>query len=294
MPAESLVDARGACPACGSTRERRAVHRIQKDPVVELLACGHCGIASASMMPTDAALESYYAEYYDHDGGENVTFAGVERFAAHLVRHLTGHREHLRVLDFGGGDGSLALAVAQRSFEEARAAYVDITIVDHAEPRNSEDDRITVRATRDLDDVDGPFDLVIASAILEHVPDVGACMQTLFERAAPGALFYARTPYWVPLLKVLPGVDLTFPGHVHDMGAPFWNQVTATFGIDAVIVASQPSIVETTMADAPVRTLVAHALKAPSRLEVALRPFGWKRPLWGMVGGWEVFLQFGA
>lgn len=291
LPAESLEDASAACPACGNTRPRDVVCRIQDEPRVDLLECGHCGICSASMMPTAAALEDYYSSYYAAEGDKH-TFAEVGRFGRHVARRLEGHFEVLRVLDFGGGDGTLALAVARCALEESRADRVELTIVDSTPARHSEDARITVRSVDELDAVEGRFDLVIASAILEHVPAVGACLKRLFGLCAPGALFYARTPYWAPLAKWTRRVDLTFPGHVHDIGPPFWNHIGATYGIGAVLVASQPSIVETGFGDAPVRTLAAHVLKAPSRLEVAVRPFGWRRPLWGVVGGWEVFLQF--
>lgn len=295
LPAESLTDATGRCPACGDERPRKAIHRVQRDPDVDLLQCAHCGIASASMMPTPRALEDYYAEYYDaraDAGGAKTTFGSPERFAHHIVERLTGHVHRLRVLDFGGGDGSLALAVARRALDERRCDRVEVVVVDHVPPVACDDTSITIEQVPDLNDVDQPCGLVIASAILEHIPEVGATLRRLFDLAAPGALFYARTPYWAPMLGVLPRIDLTFPGHVHDIGAPFWNGVTTTFAIDAVPLVSQPSIVETELGDAPLRTLAAHALKLPSRLEVALRPVGWRRPWWGYVGGWEIFLCF--
>lgn len=258
-------------------------------------------------MPTGAALEAYYARYYvaardpgpagdtdPSDGGTaSVTFDEPVRFARMLADATPWiHRGALRVLDFGGGDGTLAAAVASELLARGRAAAVDVTIADPTPARPSYDARIVVSSVPSLDDVVGHFDLVIASAILEHIPALGAAARALFARVDPGGAFYARTPYWAPFAALLPHVDLTFPGHVHDLGPEFWNAVTSTFGIPADVAASRPSIVETSLRRAPVRTAAATVLKAPGRLEAALRPGAWRRPLWPWVGGWEVVLRF--
>ncbi len=246
------------------------------------------------------------------DATPALTFSGADRFAEHIAQQVSAHvapRPHLRILDFGGGDGTLAIALASTLLERQFTERVTIALVDYTTPRPSPRSEITIQPYHELSQVPAPalgdpsdssanhstpsrFDVIIASAILEHVPEVGAIARRLFLHAAPGALLYARTPYWVPMLRFMPNLDLTFPGHVHDMGAPFWGRVIDTFELDAELVVSRPSIVETTLRQDPLRTLAAHLLKLPSHAEVRLRGPNVVRPLWGLVGGWEVFLKF--
>lgn len=273
------------CTACGDDGPRRPIHRIQDAPQVDLVECSRCGISSASRMPTDAALEAYYGAYYGEEDSDQITFSGVERFAKHLASFCPEGAS--RIVDFGGGDGAVALALAR--ILKARGASPEVLLVDYADPQTDSD--IPTRSVRELADATGQFDVVIASAILEHVPDVGEATRRLWALGAPGAIFYARTPFWAPMVKLVPSIDLTFPGHVHDMGPAYWNHFMTTLGLPGELLASRPSIVETTLAQAPARTVAAHLLKAPSRLECLLRGKGWTRPWWGYVGGWEVFAR---
>lgn len=282
---EELAPADDTCPSCGNAEPRRSVHRIQDEPLVELLSCPVCGLSSASRMPTPAALDAYYGQYYGTGDDDQITFSGVDRFADHIARHCPDGAA--RILDFGGGDGAVALALAKRLAE--RGASPEILLVDYAKPRP--DAAFPISNVAELEDASGAYDVVIASAILEHVPNVGDALRKLWALGAPGAVFYARTPYWAPILRVAPSIDLTFPGHVHDMGPAFWNRFLDTLELSGELLVSRPSIVETTFGQAPVRTLAAYLLKAPSHLECRLRPGNWKTPLWGFVGGWEVFAR---
>lgn len=293
VPEAQLEPAARSCPSCGYEGAREAVHRIQDAPQVDLLACPACGICSASRMPTPACLAAYYGRYYDPDGPKQ-TFAGIDRFARHLVAaaHASAATQTLRVLDFGGGDGAIATRVAALWCAAGSGRDARVTVVDYEAPAASDNDGVAVTGVRELDELDEApaFDLVIASAILEHVPEVGATIDALFARLVPGGTLYARTPYWAPLLRLLPKTDLTFPGHVHDMGAPYWSRVVATMGWHATLVWSRPSIVETTLASDPVRTLAAWSLKAPAHLEMRLRGPGGV-PAWRWVGGWEACIR---
>jgi hypothetical protein len=133
--------------------------------------------------------------------------------------------------------------------------------------------------------------VILASAILEHIPDAHATIRKLVGMAGPGAFMYARTPYVVPLARLVPMLDTTYPAHVHDMGSGFWNRFAATFDLHARLLLSRPSLVETTLRDNPVRTMLAQALKFPALAELWLS--GQTRvPRWKLVGGWEVVLQF--
>lgn len=60
------------------------------------------------------------------------------------------------------------------------------------------------------------------------------------------------------------------------MGGVVWGRFIETFAMKGRTLSSRPSLVETTSAHAPARTLLAHALKAPAILEQAL--LGRNRP----------------
>lgn len=281
-----------ACPVCLAVGGRRPLLRIQTDPPVDLLGCSRCGGASASRMPTPAVLEAFYADYYS-GRDERVTCGSSARFARAIARRVEPReaRERLRVLDFGGGDGGVAIAVAERLLARGRIPGAEIRLVDFAKPRAPGDPRIEIRGARELDETEGRFDLVLASAVLEHVPEMHAAARRLFDRVAPGGVFYARTPWLAPIARVFPKLDLTFPAHVHDLGAGFWDRVVETFALDATLVRSAPSPVEDSFAERPARALAAAILKLPARLESALGSRDGRR-LWTWTGGWEAILRF--
>jgi hypothetical protein len=86
-------------------------------------------------------------------------------------------------------------------------------------------------------------------------------------------------------------LDITYPGHVHDMGSVFWGRFIEVFRMKGTMLSSRLSLVETTFARAPARAFLAHALKAPAMLEQGL--LGRNRPpRWSLVGGWEAVMRF--
>lgn len=281
------LDATGTCLICGSDGARGRVASLQREPPISLLRCQRCGGCSASRMPRPEILTQYYAKYYEAAGEHTVTLQHVPGFARHIVRSASGlpPGQPVRILDFGGGDGSLGLAIASQLRRPVR-----ITLVDFAEPAAVSTGDVELVWQRDLDAVEGSYDLVLASAILEHIPDLRPVLSHLFRLMAPGAYFYARTPYVLPFVRLVPGFDFTYPGHVHDLGPAFWNQILETFGVEACMVASRPARVETSLRQDVLRTLAAHLLKLPTRLEVALRNRP-RRLLWPFVAGWEVVLR---
>ncbi|MBK5260894.1 MAG: methyltransferase domain-containing protein [Thermoanaerobaculia bacterium] len=242
-------------------------------------------------MPRLDVLESYYASYYDgHE--RDITFSAPLRFARHLIRGLpsVSFGEAVRVLDYGGGNGSLAKAVASRLIALGRARSADVRVVDFTPRGPSEGDGLRVEYQAPDVPIEGEYDLVLASAILEHIPSLRPVLQTLHSAIAPGGFFYARTPYVLPLTRFFPRLDLAYPAHVHDMGSEFWNRFRETFAWDVRVIVSGPSVIAGSLAD-PVRTLAAAMLKAPAHLENWLSPRSRVRRTWNLVGGWEVLLQ---
>ncbi len=294
LPDADLQAPDTACPLCDHGGPRPIIGTIQRDPDVHLLQCPRCRGASVSRMPTADALDRYYGGYYD-DADVSHTFDEAPRFARHVMRTsgLAVAGRPLRVLDFGGGDGALALAIAALAIDRG-AIEVDVTVVDFVTPAPAPDPRVRARAVEHLDDAGDDYDLVLASAILEHLPDATAVLQRLVAALAPGGVFYARTPWVAAFVARAPSFDFGFPGHVHDLGAAFFNGAPARFGLDIDIVASQPSIVENAVAKHPGRAIAAHVLKLPARAEVALKGHGRGGIAWRWVGGWEVFWRRSA
>jgi SAM-dependent methyltransferase len=292
LDATQLIAAEKLCPVCGSESPRSRIGLIQHDPAIYLLCCSTCCGCSASQMPRPHVLDEYYSRYFA-SAGPKITLSQVSSFVGRLLRVMRFNTlpRHVRILDFGGGDGTLGLAITGRLLREQSDRRVAFTLVDYQSPGAFEaNERLTVTHRRKLEQVEGPFDLVLASAILEHIPDLRPVIEHLFRMLAPRGWFYARTPYAVPLKRLLPKLDITYPGHVHDLGAPFWNRVPATYRQPLRIVVSQPSLIETNLLRQPGRTIAAWLMKLPARIELSLFPSP-RTPLWRLVGGWEVILQ---
>jgi hypothetical protein len=298
VSAEDLDEgAARSCTACGNAQPRKSLTRVQQSPDVDYLECGRCGACSVSAFPRPSFLTSFYEQHY---AGPHVdmTATYARGLGEHIARALTlpaGHGTY-RILDFGGSDGSLGVEVARSLLRSGQIERASIVVVDFVAPTRVDDERISIRAASQLSDVHETFDLVMASAVLEHIPDLKPTMKALFERMSPDGWFYARTPYVLPMRRILPRFDLMFPAHVHDLGPTFWNNVCRTFELNAEVVASRPSYVQGSLRHNPVQTIAATLLKLPAHLELRLGAFVGKQqklrtPHWRLVGGWEIVLR---
>jgi SAM-dependent methyltransferase len=288
-----LLDCSQRCPWCGFADPREQVLALQKDPDVHLLQCPRCCAVSSSQVATEPALAAYYGLYYAAGRKARVTCGSPHRHAVHIYRHARPavERAKISILDFGGGDGSIGQAVALEMLRQ-REATIDLVIVDYNDrlvtPASS---RVTLTHASSLEQIPSGqrFDLVLASAVLEHLAQPAEITRQLLQRLTYGGYFYARTPCVVPLLKLLDRLhlsyDFTFPAHFHDLGQDFWKNIIPTLGLDTRewrVQRSRPSIVETSLTDNFLRTALSYCMKAPWRLLRHRYPY---------TGGWEVFIQ---
>jgi hypothetical protein len=82
-------------------------------------------------------------------------------------------------------------------------------------------------------------------------------------------------------------MNMTYPGHVHDLGDEFWAVLPQRLPIKAELMRSRPSIVETGFRQAFLRTALAPICKFPSRLETLYTV----TPKFKFYGGWEVLIR---
>jgi len=292
---EYLLPPEPVCPLCFFGYERTQALSLQSDPDVFLLACPRCRGFSASRLPTEEALRAYYSRYYEQvifQDSDKVTFHEPQRFARRLLQKARPflQNEKLRILDFGGGGGSLSLAIARHRLREG-ASHVDVILVDYnTAPGHTDLQSVSLECHETLDSTDSrDCDLVLASGILEHIPHPQTVFARLLLALKPGGVFYARTPSVAPLFRILQRiglpVDFTYPAHVHDMGEAYWSSVLSFLPSELQhyeMICSRPSIVETILRKNPIRTLTAHVMKTPWRILGKRYPF---------VGGWEVIIR---
>lgn len=281
------------CPWCRFSGTREQLLSVQQSPDVWLLGCPVCHAVSTSRVATEAAIDAYYASYYSESASRRVTCGNPGRHARHICSYtkFDSQTTRISILDFGGGDGSISHAVALELARHTRAS-IDITVVDYNErlvhPANP---RVTLEHAFNLDELSKrqTFDIVLASAILEHLTEPAETTRRLLEMLNPGGYFYARTPCMVPLLRLLKriqiSIDFTFPAHFHDLGQDFWRNVLATLGMagqEWTVLSNRPSLVETSFSENLSRTLLSYVMKAPWWVLGSSYRF---------TGGWEVFIH---
>jgi 2-polyprenyl-3-methyl-5-hydroxy-6-metoxy-1,4-benzoquinol methylase len=277
------------CPFCAGTA-CHPVWTLQDRPVITLLSCSNCHGISASRMPTDEALSRYYGSYYQDDASaEQITFDRPDRLAQRIAAHYipSGNGAQISILDFGGGDGTVANLVGAALLKTSEAE-ITIDIVDYAE-KTVEPTHPNIHLTHksSIDEVAARYDIVIASAVIEHHPMAGELLSRLLDHVQEETgLFYARTPSMLPLMRLVAKtgfqLDFTYPGHLHDLGQRFWETYLSRRRDEFQLLESTPSIPETTFRAHFLRAFAARVFKAPWHL------LGRR---YGCVGGWQVFVR---
>jgi len=287
-----IYDATKVCPTCGSSARRKSVCLIQIEPLVEFLYCQNCKGCSASSMPTDAYLKDYYVDYYK-DSEKQITFYGqVERFSRHIYKYLIidKNKSLIKIMDFGGGDGSIAVQLGRIIMKNnPNIRKIHVLSVDYQVQNQFDDGTVEFHSVKNLDEVDCTYDVIIASAIFEHIQNLDKCLVKIFSLITSGGYLYARTPFLMPFKKLF-NVPLLYPMHVHDLGPSFWNRIIERYNLDATMVSSRPPLAETEFKERFAYTLLGYLFKLPCFIEKFLRK---NRPdlLWQYVAGWEIVVK---
>lgn len=259
------------CPFCGTNQNQKKIGIIQKSPNIDALVCNNCHIGYANRQPTQVFLDQYYSNYYNY--GEGITIQ-QETLVDHIVKltKIDSLNEEVTILDFGGGDGSIGYGLAQKviSKKKIRVFVVDPNFKKRS---TSSSEHIQIDGYSSIEELPNSlsFDLIIASAVLEHVKNPLKTLDKLLNLMKPKAKFYIRTPYLFPFKKIFNyfgyTLDMMYPGHLFDMGNHFWENSLKVLQKEKSheVFISKTSLVESTFKESFVKTAIAYIFKFPSR-----------------------------
>lgn len=280
------------CSFCGSDYlEHGKVYAVSRDPDIWMTRCKTCDALSTPQIPASESL----VDLYDPDHYQAALSSSQllsKKLAKFIVRNFEYKSQNtIRILDYGGGNGSLASELRDNLKVLAPHATVECIVVDVF--NSLKDHSINFVHADNFSSIEGSFSFVIASAILEHLKRPGHDLQYLLNMVEPSGLFYARTPYEAPLVQLNIGYQTSWPVHLHDLGPKFWAYVIEKNGAEFECLKSETSINETAMSVNWIKAVTVSMLKFVSLIEnVSVRKaFKYRGVLWPFIGGWQVVLR---
>lgn len=172
-----------SCPACDSSEHTR---KGIKDNF-PMLSCKRCKTLYTSYLP-DGESALNYDDYYPP---KNLTFPDfIHQRLDELMVNFASYRRTNRFLDVGCGAGSL-LQAAVRANWLAEGLEISPPAVKHLKQAGF---NVRCEYLEQANYPDGHFDVVAASEVLEHVPNVQPFLAEVARVLRPGGLFYATTP----------------------------------------------------------------------------------------------------
>lgn len=183
------------CPACNFTS---AADKTWKNNFL-LLRCANCQTLYVPHLPA-AHIALDYDCYYRDDNLAVPDF--INRRLSEIVAGFARYRSHNRLLDVGFGAGSFLLAATKQHWQ---AMGVEVS-----QPAVAQARRLGFEVFHgELAEAIYPdhyFDVVVASEILEHLPQPRSLVQEVARVLRPGGLFWATTPHGCGLSFRLLGV----------------------------------------------------------------------------------------
>ena len=195
------------CPACQSSSA--SLEGEKHDFAV--LACRSCGTLYTSTLP-DTSHSQDYDGYYTAENLSVPEF--INQRLDEIVAGFDRYRDSNKLLEVGFGAGSL-LQAATRAGWSVSGVEISKTAAEHGRAQGFE---TFCGELGQANYANGAFDVVIASELLEHVPDPRLVAQEIARIIRPGGLFWATTPNAKGCSPRLLGLDWSVvspPEHLH-------------------------------------------------------------------------------
>ncbi|MEO8433457.1 MAG: class I SAM-dependent methyltransferase [Pyrinomonadaceae bacterium] len=195
------------CPGCASTKGRR---RGAKHNFDMMITCEACGTLYVQRLPPASDVMDYDAYYT----ATNLSVSDfINQRVEEIVAGFAAYRNTNRLLEIGFGSGAMLGAAANAGWE-AEGVEISRTATEHVREKGF---KVFCGNLADADYPSAYFDVVIASELLEHVPEPRQLASEVARILRPGGLFWATTPHINGLSARLLGMDWTTvgPDHLH-------------------------------------------------------------------------------
>jgi 2-polyprenyl-3-methyl-5-hydroxy-6-metoxy-1,4-benzoquinol methylase len=192
-----------ACPICAADSFEPLCHTDRYLMGLQTVRCNGCGLILTNPVPTPEALDHFYHHHYrqyyrklDRPDISYIHRYALDRRAVHTADYLASVDligPERRVLDVGCGEGSILREIACR---HPQADLVGAELDDEfREFANTYVGRNIYPSLRALPaNVTQPFDTVILSHVLEHVPDPVAFLRELADHLTPNGRLFVDVP----------------------------------------------------------------------------------------------------
>jgi SAM-dependent methyltransferase len=190
------------CPTCGgSERTTLFAQRFESLANISLMqgydvvACGQCGHVFADNIPPKEAFERYYAkaskyEYSHRDGEQHAVER--ERLALLAERIAKLALVQARLLDVGCSTGELLVALRGRGFSDVTGLDPSEACVRYARAKYGL--QMIRRTLGEKPAGTQQFEVVVLSAVLEHVPDLHVFLDFADQWLTPDGLLVVEVP----------------------------------------------------------------------------------------------------
>lgn len=230
------------CPLCASP-EKVLLHeqRFHNKAVslmegYDVVACRNCGLAYADGIPSQQEFNEYYAvmskyEFNDRDGA--ISEDQVRQFAK-LVDFLTPHlpNKDALIVDIGCSTGGLLAELKSRGYRNLHGIDPSPSCAEMVKRLHGIE---ATAATIDSFRSDRPIDVVILSAVLEHVVDFGSSMRAIRSLLSDNGMLLIEVPDAERFYAHISAPFQQFSiEHINYFTPRSMRNLLATFGFDVV------------------------------------------------------------
>ena len=184
-----------------------------------------------------------------------------------------------RILDYGGGDGSIAIQVRD-NMKKIESREFELQVFETESIMDSIKKSEYCQYIFTENEIKGDFNLIIASAVLEHLQNPLDTLIFLVDKLATGGVIYIRTPYVLPFHRLLNKlgvqIDFGFPAHFFDFSPKSWDFILNELkrSIPTLeVVHRNASIPEVGIKHSPFVAVLTILIKLPARIGFKYWPF---------------------